>query len=107
MRSNQRKILAQIASAMADVAAETPQCTEVCALIARVAEEYSRNNDVSALLAAARAVLADMRTQRLPVSREEFESRAVLYYVLLRVEDFLLLKRQFHEENADGLLPSA
>lgn len=100
MRANQLKILRQIASAMADVAAETPQCAEVCALIARVAEEYSRENDVSALLDAAQTVMADMRTQALPVSREEFESRAVLYYVLLRVEDFLLLKRQFYEENA-------
>lgn len=102
MRANQRKILAQIASAMADVAAETPQCAEVCSLIARVAEEYSRENDVSALLTAAKAVMADMRTQALPVSRVEFESRAVLYYVLLRVEDFLLLKRQFYEENTNG-----
>ncbi|MBR4080721.1 MAG: hypothetical protein IKK21_02895, partial [Clostridia bacterium] len=39
------------------------------------------------------------RLQPLPVSREEFESRAVLYYVLLRTEDFLLLKRQCYEEN--------
>lgn len=107
MRANQRKILAQIASAMADVAADTPQCAEVCGFIARAAEEYSRENDVSALLWAAKAVMADMRTQALPVSRGEFESRAVLYYVLLRVEDFLLLKRQFYEENSGALLPSA
>lgn len=102
MRANQRKILSQITHAMADVQTETPQRGEVCALLARVAEEYSRENDVSALLAAVKDVLADMRTQELPRSREEFESRAVLYYVLLRTEDFLLLKRQFHEENTDG-----
>ncbi len=102
MRSNQCKILTQIVSAMEDVAAHTPQHDAVCALLARVAEEYSRDNDVSALLAAVREVLADMREQPLPVSRTEFESRAVLYYVLLRTEDFLLLKRQFYEENTNG-----
>lgn len=102
MRANQRKILSQIAHAMEDVQAQTSQYAAVCALLARVAEEYSQENDVSALLAAVKDVLADMRTQELPRSREEFESRAVLYYVLLRTEDFLLLKRQFHEENADG-----
>ena len=57
---------------------------------------------MSALLAAVHAVLEEMRRQALPVERAEFESRAVLYYVLLRTEDFLLLKRQFYEENTDG-----
>lgn len=102
MRANQRKILSQIAHAMAEVNPATPQHGDVCVLLRRVAEEYSRENDVSALLAAVKDVLADMRTQELPRSREEFESRAVLYYVLLRTEDFLLLKRQFYEENTDG-----
>ncbi|MBQ2954252.1 MAG: hypothetical protein IJE07_12045 [Clostridia bacterium] len=100
MRANQRKILAQIAHALADIDARTPQHGAVCALLARVAEAYSRDNDVSALLQAVQDVLADMRTQPLPESRAEFESRAVLYYVLLRTEDFLRLKRQFHEDYA-------
>lgn len=98
MRANQRKILTQIAHAMSDVQAETPQHAAVCALLDRVADEYSEENDVAALLDAVQQVLADMRTQALPGDRDEFESRAVLYYVLLRTEDFLLLKRQFHEE---------
>lgn len=98
MRANQRKILAQMAQAMGRVDASTLQYGQVCALLRRVAEEYSRENDVSALLAAVQEVLQRMRMQELPASREEFESRAVLYYVLLRTEDFLLLKRQFIEE---------
>ena len=102
MRANQRKVLAQITAAMADVSGDFPQQGAVSALLARVAEEYSRDNDVSALLTAVQDVLTEMRNQALPASREEFENRAVMYYVLLRTEDFLLLKRQFYEENADG-----
>lgn len=102
MRANQRKILAQMHTAMQKIDALTPQHGAVCALLGRVAEEYHRDNDVSALLAALDEVLADMRTQALPVTREEFESRAVLYYVLLRLQDFLLLKRQFFAENPAG-----
>lgn len=98
MRANQRKILVQILHAMEDVDASTRQHGAVCALLERVAGEYSQENDVSALLAAVQDVLADMRAQELPANREEFENRAVLYYVLLRTEDFLLLKRQFHED---------
>ena len=107
MRANQRKILTQILHAMAKVDPATAQHREVCALMERIAEEYSRENDVSALLDAVQDVLADMRAQALPVAREEFESRAVLYYVLLRAEDFLLLKRQFYEENAAERLPQS
>lgn len=102
MRSNQRKILSQIAAAMGKLTACPPQYRQVMALFARVAEEYHMENDVSALLSALEAVLEDMRTQALPVTREEFESRAVLYYVLLRLQDFLMLKRQFVEENGHG-----
>ena len=100
MRANQRRILAQIAHALADVDVQTPQHGEVCALLARVAEKYSEANDVSALLSAVQEVLTGMRSQALPASRDEFESRAVLYYVLLRLEDFLQLKRQFHKDYA-------
>lgn len=100
MRANQRKVLQQIVHAMADVRTDTTQFAAVCALLRRVAEEYSRENDVVALLDAVHQVLADMRGQELPRDRAEFESRAVLYYILLRTEDFLLLKRHFHEEYA-------
>lgn len=97
MRANQRKILTQILHAMEDVQADAPQHAAVCALLARVADEYSQKNDVTALLDAVQQVLSDMRTQELPHARDEFETRAVLYYILLRTEDFLLLKRQFHD----------
>lgn len=97
MRANQRKILAQIVAALGKLTACPPQYVQVMRLFARVADEYHMANDVSALLAALEDVLEDMRTQALPVTREEFESRAVLYYVLLRLQDFLMLKRQFME----------
>lgn len=37
----------------------------------------------------------DMRKERLPRTREEFESRAILYHVLMDIEDFLLTKKKF------------
>ena len=77
----------------------------VVALLARVADEYSQENDVTALLDAVQQVLSDMRTQELPHARDEFETRAVLYYILLRTEDFLLLKRQFHDAYTPSLSP--
>lgn len=41
------------------------------------------------------AILDHMKTQDLPKSRDEFESRAILYHVLMDLEDFLLIKKRF------------
>lgn len=45
------------------------------------------------------SILEHMKTQELPKSRDEFESRAILYHVLMDLEDFLLIKKRF----VDGL----
>lgn len=40
-------------------------------------------------------LLDDLRSQALPTHRDEFESRAILYHILMDLEDFLLRKKQF------------
>ena len=53
--------------------------------------------------------LKQMKEQPLPVSREEFEARAILFYILMQTRQFLELKRDFAlmEKNANFLLPKA
>ena len=41
------------------------------------------------------AVFDTMKTEALPVSREEFENRAILYHILMDLEEFLMFKRRF------------
>ena len=41
------------------------------------------------------SILDHMKEQELPKSRDEFESRAILYHVLMDMEDFLLIKKRF------------
>ncbi len=43
-------------------------------------------------------ILDSMKTQELPKTRDEFESRAILYHVLMDLEDFLLIKKRFVDE---------
>lgn len=43
-------------------------------------------------------ILEHMKTEELPKSREEFENRAILYHVLMDLEDFLLIKKRFVDE---------
>ena len=99
MRSHQRRILAQIYAAMEKIRYVPQQHGEVRAFFERVAQEYSMDNDVGELLRELDELLARMREQQLPVSREEFEGRALLYYILRRMEDFLRLKREFYDQN--------
>lgn len=43
------------------------------------------------------ALISDMKIEPLPETREEFESRAVLFHILLDLEEFLVFKRRFVE----------
>ena len=41
-------------------------------------------------------LLEGFKEEKLPVSRDEFEHRAVLYYIILEIRQFLLLKITYH-----------
>lgn len=42
-------------------------------------------------------IFEDMKKEELPVTREEFESRAMLYHILMDLEEFLVFKKRFVE----------
>ena len=42
-------------------------------------------------------LIEDMKKQPLPKTQDEFESRAMLYHILMDIEDFLIYKRRFIE----------
>jgi len=44
------------------------------------------------------SMLGEMKEAPLPKTREEFESRAILYHVLLDLEDYILIKKRFVNE---------
>lgn len=44
-------------------------------------------------------IMDQMKTEALPKTREEFENRAVLYHVLMDLEEFLFIKQRFLETN--------
>ena len=43
-------------------------------------------------------IFDNMKKEPLPKSRDEFESRAILYHILMDLEDFLVFKRRFVDE---------
>lgn len=71
------------------------QTMQVAKFFDEIEEQYHRDNDVCELLSILEKTLLDMKSESLPESREEFEARAVLFYTLKQLDEFLILKNQF------------
>ncbi len=99
MRGQQRKVLFQIRTAIKKIPRMPPQGKAIAAFLSYIAKEFGQTNDVSAPLRALDALIKQMRAQALPATREEFEARALLYAVLLRLGDFLRLREQYNLDN--------
>ena len=60
-----------------------------------VMESIGKMQELDRQLSRLYSILDQMKLQELPKSRDEFESRAILYHVLMDLEDFLLIKKRF------------
>lgn len=95
MRQQQTVILRAVYDNIRGITYLPKQTGQVAELLGQIQQEYHRYNNVEGLLEQLQALLADMQTQPLPQSREEFEARAVLFYILKQLEELLELKREF------------
>lgn len=95
MRSGQASVLHHIFDCENLLERIPSQAKMVAELLARVETEYAQENTVESLLDHMEEVYAHMRREELPRTREEFEARAVLFYVLRQIEEFLWIKRKF------------
>ena len=46
--------------------------------------------------------LEEMKQEQLPADREEFEARAILFYILMQMEELLQIKRRFITERGSN-----
>ena len=67
----------------------------------KVSNEYHKDNDVKALLEELSLIHEKMKTVPLPQARAEFEDRANLFILMERLEEFLLIKRDFVKTSRD------
>ena len=73
-----------------------PEQAEIIAgFVDFVSESIGKMLVLDAQLERLYSILEHMKTEELPKTREEFESRAILYHVLMDMEDFLLIKKRF------------
>ena len=98
MRRTQSSILSRIKENISHLAKLPPQSCEIADLVEKIKDSFHEYNNALALLAELERVRQSMRNQPLPAAREEFENRAVLYGILLELEQFLTVKKEFVEK---------
>lgn len=95
MRERQSVILKEIYANIKNIAYLPRQAEQVAGILARIEQGYHKDNTVEGLLQELEQLFRDMKGQELPDSREEFEARAILFYILMQLKNLLQLKREF------------
>lgn len=99
MRKFQSQVLRQIYNSIKMLAYLPNQAPVIADFFEQISREYARTNDVRELLDTLYELICSMKKEALPKERKEFESRAVLFYILKQLEEFLLLKKNFVNRN--------
>ena len=99
MRLNQCRILHNLQNEMQKIKNMPVQAEVVADYIRYLSQYVIEMNEPAMQLQHLEEIFLKMKDEPLPVSRSEFESRAVLYHILMDLEDFLLEKKRFiHNE---------
>lgn len=102
MREHQSDVLDEIEKSVGMLKYFPRQSVQVAELIKRTEQCFHKDNTVEGLLSELDGLFSDMKSQKLPETREEFEARAILFYILMQMKTLLQIKRQFVLENTAG-----
>lgn len=102
MRRDQCKIMHHLHKEMKAIKSLPKQAKKVSAYVRYLAEFVTEKNEPIEQIVRLELLFDEMRKDELPVTREEFESRALLYHTLMDLEDFLNCKKEF-VENLDDI----
>lgn len=98
MRKLQIEVLKSIAGHIDHIPVILRQSLPMADFMEHIAASFHELNNVVGLLAELEELNQHYKKEALPVTREEFEYRAILYQILKDLEYFLLLKRNFVRE---------
>lgn len=102
MRRVQSAVLRRIAENISHLRMLPPQSEQISHFLGQISASFHEHNNAVELIGRLGQVKSSMREQALPETRDEFESRAVLYGILLELEQFLGIKKTFVEDLTDG-----
>ena len=94
MRARQCDILKRIYADIIRLTATPEQGKKLADFIQKTADEFTEQNDVSTLLSELERLHHYYEQQKLPVTRQEFENRSMLYHILEDMKAFLEIKKK-------------
>lgn len=97
MREQQCEALLNLHKEMQRISDLPSQAEIVSQYILDMCEHLTEMNDPAEQISKLEKIVEEIQNQQLPQTREEFEGRALLYHVLMELEDFLLYKKRFVE----------
>ncbi len=95
MRSDQCHVLHNLHYEVKKIRYIPKQAKVISEYILYLTDYVVERNIPSAQMEKLDGIFQDMKKEELPKSREEFENRAILYHILMDIEDFLKYKQRF------------
>ena len=95
MREEQYYVLYEIFEKINTLQSKTKQSLEVADFIEQIAESLSESQNSKVLLINEENLMQKFKEAPLPTTRDEFETRAVLYVILVNFRLFLKMKKRF------------
>ncbi len=95
MRKTQLNILKHIKEQLCLLTIVPRQASPIASFLNTVREQFHEYNNAEKLLEELEQIKSGFRREQNPVTREEFENRAVLYIILYDLENFLNIKKSF------------
>jgi uncharacterized membrane protein YgaE (UPF0421/DUF939 family) len=95
MRLNQYRLLRQMAVNISMLKSAPTQASVISEMFSTLSITYAENNDGAISTAYHDKLTNYFREEPLPVSREEFEARAVLFVLLSQIRSFIRVKKVF------------
>lgn len=97
MRNKQFDILKNICVQSDKLHSKYPQTSIVISYLDSLSNYIGIKDYATGKLEEIDRLLNEFKDDNLPVSRKEFEHRAILYYIILEIRQFLLLKVSYHD----------
>ncbi len=95
MRLEQCNVLHDLHYELQKIRSHTFQAEQVAEYMLYLVDYVNETNSPEEQILYLEAFVEDMQNQPLPSTRDEFETRAVLYHILTELEAFLIHKRRF------------
>ena len=98
MRKHQKELLKNVCHNIHLLDEVPDQAYMISSFIQEISISFHEHNNTQLLTQKLQLLKENLRQQPLPVTRTEFENRALLYRIVYDLEDFIKLKRNFVEE---------